>query len=175
MALLSQHEGNWTESITILYSLIKKAKEWNIQNITDQGFIQAILMSGRRHKKLNLLTEFSTQSSKKFILKHIDTELAYKINYLTKFLLFKLFICPPDVKRPKYFRSFTPETSPGFHHKPVAVLTAPGEPYLHFTTFKKHNLCSKTNISKTTWINVCRHISLSLLFIFSLDKWQFMQ
>ena len=88
MALLSQHEGNWTESITILYSLIKKAKEWNIQNITDQGFIQAILMSGRQHKKLNLLTEFSTQSSKKFILKHIDTELAFKINYLTKFLLF---------------------------------------------------------------------------------------
>ena len=34
-----------------------------------QGFIQAILMSGRRHKKLNLLIEFSNSIFMKFYFK----------------------------------------------------------------------------------------------------------
>ena len=38
-----------------------------------QGFIQVILMSGRGHKKLNLLNE--SKSSYNFILKHIKTDL----------------------------------------------------------------------------------------------------
>ena len=45
--------------------------------LCDQGFIQAILMPGRWHKKLNLLAE--------------------------SFFYFKLFICPPDIERPTFF------------------------------------------------------------------------
>ena len=68
-----------------------------------------ILMSGRRHKKLNLLIEFSNSVFIfVFILKHIGFELAFRINYLRSLFYFKLFICPPDGRRPKYFRSFIP-------------------------------------------------------------------
>ena len=48
--------------------------------IYSQGFIQAILMSGRRHKILNLLIEFSSSIFIKFVLKHIGVELAFNIN-----------------------------------------------------------------------------------------------
>ena len=40
---------------------------------------------------------------------YFGTELAFKIITLQSFFYFKLFICPPDVKRSKYFRSFYPE------------------------------------------------------------------
>ena len=50
--------------------------------------------SGRWLKKLNLLTEFSNSFFKNFILNHIGIELAFKINQLPKFLLFKLIISP---------------------------------------------------------------------------------
>ena len=43
-----------------------------------QEFMQAILMSVRQHKKLNLLIEFSNSIFANFILKHVDTELAFK-------------------------------------------------------------------------------------------------
>ena len=55
---------------------------------------------------------------------------------LHSFLYFKLFICPPDEKRPKLFRGFTPESPPRLCHEPVAELTAPQDTHLHFTTFK---------------------------------------
>ena len=47
---------------------------------TRQGFIQAILISVRQHKKLNLLIEFSNLIFTNFILKHVGIELAFKMN-----------------------------------------------------------------------------------------------
>ena len=54
----------------------------------------------------------------------------------------------------------SPEPPPGFHHKPVAYLTAPGKPHLRFTTFERLNFCSKTDIGKTAWINACIHSNM---------------
>ena len=48
--------------------------------ISLQGFIQAILMSVRRHKKLNLLIEFSNSFFTNFFLKDVGIELAFKLN-----------------------------------------------------------------------------------------------
>ena len=50
-------------------------------------FIQAILMSVRRHKKLNRLIEFSKSIFPHSILKHVGIELAFKINKFMRFLL----------------------------------------------------------------------------------------
>ena len=73
-------------------------------------------MSVRWHKKFNLLIEFQSQSSQNFISKHIVVELTFEIDQLARFLLvFKLFICPPDVKMPTFFRGFrswTPNRAP---------------------------------------------------------------
>ena len=48
--------------------------------VARQGFIQAILMSGRQHRKLNLLIEFKNSIFKKINLKNVIVELAFKIN-----------------------------------------------------------------------------------------------
>ena len=58
-----------------------------------QGFIQAILMSIRQHKKVNL--------HKILFWSFLALKLRWKY-----FFYFKLFICPPDVKRRKSFRGF---------------------------------------------------------------------
>ena len=55
---------------------------------------------------------------------------------LLVFFYFKLFICPPDVKRSKFSVALFPELSPGFSHESLVELTTPQEPHLHFTTFK---------------------------------------
>ena len=52
------------------------------------GFIQAILMSGRWYKKLNLLIKFSNSIVIILKKKHIGFELAVNINHLTRSLLF---------------------------------------------------------------------------------------
>ena len=68
------------------------------------GFIWAVLMSGRQHKKLNLLIVFSNSIFIKFDVKAywrwtcIQNKLAYKVSFY-----FMLFICHPDVKRLKFF------------------------------------------------------------------------
>ena len=48
--------------------------------VAQQEFIQAILMSGRQHRKLNLLIEFKNSIFKKINLKHVIVEIAFKIN-----------------------------------------------------------------------------------------------
>ena len=68
-----------------------------------QGFIQAILMSVRRYKKLNLhKTSFQSILALTFCSKYIG---------LLGFFYFKLFISPLDVKKSKSFRGFSPRTS----------------------------------------------------------------
>ena len=49
-------------------------------NTYDQGFIQAVLTSVRRHKKLNLLIGFSNSIFTNFIENHVGIEPAFKIN-----------------------------------------------------------------------------------------------
>ena len=75
-----------------------------------QGFIPAILMSVRQYKKLNLLLEFSNSIFIKFYFKAF-WHWSYVQNTLTLgFFFYKLFIWPPDVKRPKSFSGLTPWT-----------------------------------------------------------------
>ena len=63
-------------------------------------------------QKVSLLIEFSNSIFiKKFFgkNKHFGIEFFFKIHWpTTRFLLFKLFICPADVKRSKYFKGLTP-------------------------------------------------------------------
>ena len=87
--------------MSLFYSSIApKITPKNVKNASDlkkktflpvarQGFIQAVLMSGRRHRKLNLLIEFKNSIFKKINLKHVIVELAFKINQLASFLLFQ--------------------------------------------------------------------------------------
>ena len=71
-------------------------------------FIWAVLMSGRWHKKLSLLIKLSNSIFIKFDVKPfwcwvcIQNKESYKVSFY-----FKLFICLPDVKRPKLFYGFT--------------------------------------------------------------------
>ena len=44
---------------------------------------------------------------------------------LLGFFYFELFICPLDVKRPKYFGDSTLEPLPGLRHELIVELTAP--------------------------------------------------
>ena len=128
-------------------------------------------MPGKQHKILNLLIKFQTESSYNFILKHIKT--AHKngmvLNVRSKeisllgFFYFNLLICPPDVKRPTFFKVLTPELPPRLHHEQTAELTTPPDSppafhnhlmiVCHEKEIRKLNLCSKTEISKTASIN----------------------
>ena len=67
---------------------------------------------------------------------------------LQSFFYFKLFICPPDEKRPTFFRGFTPETPTRLYHEPVAEITAPQDTHLHFTTFKNPIFVQKGTLVK---------------------------
>ena len=69
---------------------------WRL-DIVKQGFIQAIMISGTLHKKLNLLIEFWNSIFIKNFFKAYENRLASKLiqNYE-----FAIFIYPPDVKRP---------------------------------------------------------------------------
>ena len=58
----------------------KSRKRPMYAHILIQRFIQAILVSVRRHKKLNPLIEFSNSIFTNFVFKHVGIELAFKIN-----------------------------------------------------------------------------------------------
>ena len=66
-----------------------------------QGFMQAILISGRRHKKLNLLTEFWNSIFIIFFLKRIKTKWlrACIQNKSACYVLFCFKLFPPGIKR----------------------------------------------------------------------------
>ena len=81
----------------------------------------------------------------------ISIELTFKINFLAKFLLFKLFIYPSALKRLKFFWDFTPQTLQRSAMKP---LTSRPQPAFYYN-IQKLDLCSKMDISKTAWINAC--------------------
>ena len=93
-----------------------------------QRFVQAILMAGRRHKKLNLLN-FQTQSIKFYSKTCYKDRLTSNLHLHSKYIsllgfFFKLSICPPNVKRSTFFRGFTiwpppPSSPPGLRHEPA--------------------------------------------------------
>ena len=68
---------------------------------------------------------------------------------LLSFFYFKLFICPPDVKRPKFFRHF-------FSHQGSVINPVCSLQQLKIPTsilqHSKTQSCTKTDISKTAWI-----------------------
>ena len=83
-----------------------------------QWFVQAILMAGRRYKKLNLLS-FQTQSIKFYSKTCYKNRLTSNLhsNYISLLgFFFKLFICPPNVKRSTFFSGFTIWPPPPPHH-----------------------------------------------------------
>ena len=77
------------------------------------------------------------------------------------FFYFKLFICPPDTKRPKNFSgTLLPEPPAGLHHELVMELTPPQDPNLHFTSFENSIFVQKMDISKTAWINAWQSVCI---------------
>ena len=121
------------------------------------GFIQAIMMPIRRSKKLNLLIAFSNLISTILFQSILALNLHSKQINLG-FFYFKLFICPPDVKRPKSFRYFTPWIPNKTPPWTVEEFTAPRDPDLRFTTFTNSIFVQKTDISKSAWKNACHPI-----------------
>ena len=126
---------------------------------TMHGFIQAILMSLRQHKKTQSSNwVFKFDLHKIFFWIILALKLCLKYIYLLGFLFNKPFIGPPDLKRPKSFIGLTPWTPTkvllGIHCKDYSTLT----PWPAFYNTEKLNLSSKMDISKTAWINPCHVI-----------------
>ena len=74
---------------------------------------------------------------------------------LLGFFNFKLFICPPDVKRPKFFGCFTlwiPTKAPLWTRCRAYRTLRPSPAFYNIW---KLSLNSKTDISKTAWISFC--------------------
>ena len=121
--------------LVLTHLLLKKL--WCNRSACMQGFIRAVFMSGRRHKKLNLLISFQTQSSSNLMSKHIGVELAFIINWLTKFASIFSNLIVFRCKKNKTFQGFyLTETPPGPHYEQLDELTAPWYLHLHFTIFK---------------------------------------
>ena len=107
-------------------------------------------------KNSNLLIEFSNSISIQLYFKAFWhwTYVQNTLTYIGSFS-FKLFICPPDVKKPKFFRDFTPWTPtkapPWTRCRAYSTL----RPSPAFCNIWKSNLSSITDISKIAWINPC--------------------
>ena len=120
-----------------------------------QGFIRAILMSGRRHKKLNFLIEFSNSIFIKFCFKpywrwtSIQNKLAYNVSSILSYLSSR---CK---KRPNFFRGFTLLK---LHQCPGINLLQSLQHFENLTCiWQQLDLCWKTGNSKTAWINAWIH------------------
>ena len=112
------------------------------------GFIQAILMLDRQHKKLNVLIELLNSIFIKCFLKHLVVELAFKINNLTKFLLFSATYFSSKCKKVKIFQMLNPLNPHQGSTMNTAEITAPCKPQLHFTTFKNSIFVQKQTLVK---------------------------
>ena len=92
---------NWVHT-TLVHSNIQLALYSKDEYTIIRAILQAILMSGRRQKKLILLIfkKLDFKGNQHWIC--IQNKLSCKLFY------FKLFVWPPDVKRTKSFRGFSP-------------------------------------------------------------------
>ena len=116
--------------LTLVFVVQWLSLHWEIQI---QGYIQAILMSGRRHKKLNLLIEFSNSTFIKFYFKAcwclkicIRNKCAYEV-----FFLFEAIYLSSRCKQTKMFKGFTPLTP---HHDLLQHLETPSCILQHLKT-----------------------------------------
>ena len=126
----------------------------------NQVFIQAMLMSGRQHKKTQSY-ECPNSIFIKFYFKAYWKLTCIHNRLADSFFYFKLFICSPDVKRSNLFRDFIPPNPyQGFTMTQLwslQHLQIPPPP--RFYTIQKLNLPSKRDISKTAWINAWQHVA----------------
>ena len=99
---------------------------------------------------------FKFNLHKIFFLSILTLTLHSKQISLLSFFCFKLFICPPDVKRPVFSGTFLSELLPGFCHEQVVELST-------FYNIRKLNLFSKMDNSKTAWINACLLLKICVL------------
>ena len=95
----------------------------------------AILMPGRRHKKLNLLIQFCNSNFHKIIFWNISKQtgfkLAFKISYLATFFSILSYHSPPRPTRAKALPPPPPPPNPslGLHNGPPAKITVPSNPH----------------------------------------------
>ena len=88
-------------------------------------------MSGRRHKKINLLIEFWDSIFIKLYFetsKQIGFKLAFKISYLAIFFSILSYHSLPKPTRAKVL---PPNLSLGLRDGPPAKLPVPSDPYFH--------------------------------------------
>ena len=121
----------------------------NSTRVGAQGFNQAILMSGRGYKILNLLIEFSNLIFIKIYFKAYWRWTCIQSKWHTKFLLFYAIYLSSRYKKTKMFQGFYPtEPLPELRHEPVEELTALRDPHLHFTTFENWIFVQKGTLVK---------------------------
>ena len=139
--------------MSIHFSEIDQNSRNSLKNLPKQGFVQAILMSGRRHKKL---IEFSNSIFLRFYFKAYWrwTCIQNKLGLLGFFYLRYLFVHQIQ-KGQIFFRGFTPWTPTRVPSMSTLWSIQHLENPPAFYNIRKLNLCSKTDISKATWIIAC--------------------
>ena len=119
--------------MSIHFSEIDQNSRNSLKNLPKQGFVQAILMSGRRHKKL---IEFSNSIFLRFYFTAYWrwTCIQNKLGLLGFFYLRYLF--SPDPKKPNIFQGLYPLNP----HQGSVMSTLWSiqhlKTHLHFTTFE---------------------------------------
>ena len=97
---------------------------WQLMNlfptITSQGFTQAILMSGRRHKELNLLIEFWSSILMKCFFastsKQTGFELVFNINQIAMLFSMLCYYLPSRHKKARGFTTLCSTKAPRWIH-----------------------------------------------------------
>ena len=138
--------------MSIHFSEIDQNSRNSLKNLPKQGFVQAILMSGRRHKKL---IEFSNSIFLRFYFKAYWrwTCIQNKLGLLGFFYLRYLFVHQIQ-KGQIFFRGFTPWTPTRVPSWARCEAYSTSKPTCILPHSKTQSLL-KTDISKATWIIAC--------------------
>ena len=130
--------------------LSKYSLKYFLKMLPSHGFIWAILMSVRCHKKLSFLIKWLNLREKKI-------EVAFKINYLTRFLLFSDTCLSSRSKKAEFFQGlYSLNPHQGSTMNLLQSLNLFETPTC---IFEHSNLCSKMDINETAWMNACIYIS----------------
>ena len=114
-----------------------------------QGFIQPVLMSGRRLKKLDLLIEFSNPIFIKFYFKAERRWTCIQNDIASKLFSVLSYLFALQMWKDQNFSGLLPhKPSPGLLHEPVVELTATQDPHLHFATFENLIFAEKQTLVK---------------------------
>ena len=112
------------------------------------------LMSVRRPKNSNLLIEFLNLIFIKSYFKAYWHWTCIQIKFPCKVSSIVSYLFVLQIVKDQHFLGVLPnEAPPKLQHEIVAELTVPQEPPTAFNNIWKFNLHSKTDISKTAWIN----------------------